>query len=207
MSRSSTVLADPGVYGYGVKVNDRNELLVPGRDVEGFIHTLQTVNQDGKFFVAGSRKTGTFHTIDPDRTMGNPQTPILIAEGYATAASVHMAIGEPVHAAFDAGNLKHVAEALHGKYPDRSVVILSDNDHQQSGNPGVTKAQAAARAVGGQFVVPLFSDAEKAKGLTDFNDLHATRGLEAVRKQLEPVLQKVRGKGLEQQEDGLAMSL
>lgn len=189
--QSQPYLAQKGVFGYGVKVDDKGDLLIPGRDVDGHIHTLQTVSRDGKFFVRGSRKTGTFHTIDPAK-MEDERTPILIAEGYATAASVHMATGLPVHAAFDAGNLEHVAKALQARYPGRSMVILADNDHGQPGNPGVTKAEAAARAVGGLVAVPEFTASEKLEKRTDFNDLHASRGLNAVRKQLAPVLDMAR---------------
>ena len=41
----------------------------------------------------------------------------LIAEGYATAASLHEATGLPVIVAFDAGNLLPVAQAIHKRYP------------------------------------------------------------------------------------------
>ena len=37
---------------------------------------------------------------------------LLLAEGYATAASVHQATRRPVAVCFDAGNLVHVAKAL-----------------------------------------------------------------------------------------------
>lgn len=194
-------LAKKGVYGYGVKVNERDELLIPGRDVDGHIHTLQTVNDQGKFFIKGSRKTGTFHTIDPDRALEHEDTPLLVAEGYATAASVHMATGEPCHAAFDAGNLKPVAEALQAKYPDRPIIIVADNDHGQENNPGLAKAEQAARAVGGLVAAPQFTDKEKAEGRTDFNDLHASRGINAVRTQLAPALNLARNAGLKQEED------
>jgi phage/plasmid primase-like uncharacterized protein len=50
-------------------------------------------------------------------------------------------------------------------------------------NVGVEKAKLAARKVNGKVKVPTFTDREKAQGLTDFNDLHKARGLEAVRRQ------------------------
>ena len=43
---------------------------------------------------------------------------------------------------------------------------------------------AAALAVGGKVAAPVFNEEEKAKGLTDFNDLHKSRGIKEVQKQV-----------------------
>ena len=50
----------------------------------------------------------------------------------------------------DTGNLEPVAKALKEKYPDRQVVILADDDHQQKDNSGMNKAALAAQAVPGR---------------------------------------------------------
>jgi len=162
--------------------------LVPGYDTAGFIHTLQTISQDGKQFEAGSRKKGTFFPIDPEGRLG--QDVILIAEGYATAASVHLATGKPVVAAFDAGDLEPVAVALREKFPNAPIAILADNDHGLSVNVGVEKATLAAKAVQGYVIVPSFSEAEKARGITDFNDMHVACGLKRVRSQVEQAVER-----------------
>lgn len=203
-------LAAKGVKSFGVKVEPNGSLLIPGRDVDGFIHTMQTVAPDGeKRFIKGGRKHGTFHTIDPEKQQGI--TPVLIAEGYATAASVHMATGLPVHVAFDASNLEPVAKALHDKHPDQPFIIVGDNDHtlEHKGqqNIGIVKAQAAARAVGGRYVAPLFNRQEFTKGLTDFNDLHSSRGLEIVASQLAPVLEKAKERTMAKQPEDRSMSI
>ena len=57
-------------------------------------------------------------------------------------------------------------------------------------NKGVELAQRAAQEVGGKVVVPIFTDEERDKGLTDFNDLHKSRGLDEVKRQVGLVLQK-----------------
>ncbi len=178
-SPEQAYLAKKGVPGIGVREDEHGNLLVPGYDTTDYIHTLQTISLDGKQFEAGSRKKGTFFPIDPEGTLG--QDVILIAEGYATAASVHLATGKPVVAAFDAGNLEPVAVALREKYPEAPIVILADNDHALSVNVGVEKATLAAKAVKGQVFVPAFSEQERARGLTDFNDLHASRGLKQLK--------------------------
>ena len=49
--------------------------------------------------------------------LGVPDGLILIAEGYATAASLHQATGHPVAVAFDAGSLAPVSAALRKLIP------------------------------------------------------------------------------------------
>lgn len=51
-------------------------------------------------------------------------------------------------------------------------------------------AQKAAQEVGGKVAAPIFTDEERARGLTDFNDLHQSRGLDEVKRQVGMVLQK-----------------
>ena len=64
----------------------------------------------------------TFHLI------GAPQGILLIAEGYATAASLHLATGLPVAVAFTAGNIAPVAAELHKRYPRSRLLICADDD-------------------------------------------------------------------------------
>ena len=188
-SPEQAYLVKKGVPGIGVREDENGNLLVPGYDTAGFIHTLQTISQDGKQFEAGSRKKGTFFPIDPEGNLG--QDVILIAEGYATAASVHLAMGKPVVAAFDAGNLEPVAVALREKFPNAPIAILADNDHGLSVNVGVEKANLAAEAVQGHVIVPSFSEAEKARGMTDFNDIHCIHGLDQVMRQLDLSVERI----------------
>ncbi|MFA7429908.1 MAG: toprim domain-containing protein [Rhodospirillaceae bacterium] len=105
--------------------------------------------------------------IDPDRVAG--LGPLIIAEGYSTASTMHETTGRPVAVAFDAGNLKPVAEALRGKYPNTAIVIAADNDHhleaKNKPNTGVERANGAAQAVNGLVIVPAFTEAERSKGL------------------------------------------
>ena len=57
-------------------------------------------------------------------------------------------------------------------------------------NKGMELAQRAAQEVGGKVVAPIFTAEERANGLTDFNDLHQSRGLDEVKRQVGLVLQK-----------------
>jgi len=102
---------------------------------------------------------------------------LLIAEGLATALSVHMATRMTTLCAFNSGNLEAVAQLARKIHPKRIIVIAADDDREtfeKTGhNPGLNAAESAARAVGGRIAVPPVA--------TDFNDTHAARGLEAVR--------------------------
>ena len=166
------------------------------------IQTLQTISPDGeKRFESGAKKSGAMFLIGDNQFRKiyfdqkqpkslfqefEPKPEILLAEGYATAASLYKATGLPVAVAFDAGNLKPVAEALKRKFPEAALTICADHDHTRKVNVGLEKAYETARAVGARVIFPQFTDEEKAQGLTDFNDLAQSRGIFEVTKQVSP---------------------
>ena len=185
---SSPYLERKGVSAFGLK-EDQGNLSVPLKNAEGQLRGFQAIAPDGqKTFARGMEKKGNFHLIGADEK-DLSQGEILLCEGYATGASLHMATGKAVAVAFDSGNLLPVAEAIRAKYPNAAITICADNDHsiQREGKPynvGLEKAKMAAQKVNGSIKTPLFTEKEKSQGLTDFNDLHKARGLEAVRHQL-----------------------
>ena len=167
-------LSAKGVQAHGVKL-EGEALLIPMRDTAGTLHSLQVIDPEGgKRFQPGGRVKGCYHSI------GKPAGLLVICEGYATGASIHEATGHAVAVAFNAGNLLEVAQALHQKYPALRLVLAADDDHETHGNPGLTKATEVARLVGGWLAVPKFP-ANRPDKATDFNDLHALAGLEAVK--------------------------
>ena len=172
---NSEYLNRKDVQGYGIMVDDTGRLIIPARDGDGRIHSLQTIDGDGKTFLKDGRKGGMMHVIDPKKEMALTAR-IIVAEGYATAATLHEVTGKPVVVAFDSGNLKAVAIAVRTKYPEAEVVIAADNDHQLKNNVGRTKAIDAAHTVGGRMIEPPFSKEEQLEGLTDWNDLAHSRG-------------------------------
>ena len=186
-------LQKKGVKNHGTKIDMHGNLLIPGRDSSGRIQTMQTITADGKLFESGAKKQGAFHLIS-HYSSTNLKQPILIAEGYATAASIHEATHKPVAVAFDAGNLEPVAKELKKAFPDAPFVFVADDDHTQKNNPGITKAYAAARAVDGAVLEPKLTEAEKAKGLTDYNDIHQERGLDALKVELNVGIRKALSK-------------
>lgn len=136
------------VRGYGARIL-REALLVPLRDVDGTLQNLQFIYPDGtKRFLTGGRVKGCYCPI------GRPSASMLLAEGFATGATLHQATGEAVAVCFSAGNLQAVASLLRRKFPGLQFVLCADNDTATPGNPGLSAAVAAARAVGGVVAVP-----------------------------------------------------
>jgi putative DNA primase/helicase len=138
------------VPAYGIR-QLRGMLVVPARDAHGQLHTLQFIGPDGsKRFLTGGRIRGCYFAI------GKPFHTLMLAEGLATGSTLHQATGEAVAVCFNCGNLEPVARALRDKFPRLRLVICADNDQHTPGNPGLTHATAAARAVGGLVAVPRF---------------------------------------------------
>ncbi len=183
-------LAAKGIPPLGDVREHDGKLLIPIHSVGGTFRGLQTISETGeKRFTPGMEKRGGFCLLDSDENRVLLGGEIILCEGYATGVSLALATEKPVAVAFDAGNLEAVAEALREKFPKVAITICADNDYatQRDGkpwNPGVEKAKAAAQKVGGKVVVPSFNPAEKMQRLTDFNDLHKSRGLGAVRRQV-----------------------
>ena len=69
-------------------------------------------------------------------------------------------------------------------YPNARLIVCADDDIETRGNPGLMLASAAAREIGALIAVPTFGVGRVA-GETDFNDLHRTQGLDAVRAALD----------------------
>jgi len=164
-----------GVHAHGVR-SEGEALLIPMRNAAGKLRSLQVIDTEGvKRFHYGGQVTGCYFSI------GKPDGVLIVCEGFATGASIYEATGAAVAVAFNAGNLLAVATELHRKYPALRLILAADDDHLTPGNPGLTKATEAARAVGGYLAVPEFFGHERGNKDTDFNDLHQLAGLAAVK--------------------------
>lgn len=187
----SGYLHNKGIAAHGVRFSQAGAIAVPMLDTSGRIHGLQFIldktkqkdliakhnGRDKQYWPPGVVKKAHFHLI------GSPTNLLLIAEGYATAASLHEATGFPVAVAFDAGNLPSVATALKKRYAHANILICSDDDafarcqHCQKPvnvnlsaacpeckephgkrNAGAEAAELAALAVYGRVIAPRFAD-------------------------------------------------
>ena len=175
-----------------LKLDTFGNLLIAACDIEGNVRSLQRIAPDGKkLFTKGGRMEGSHALLVPEgQTAAHAQT-LVIAEGYATAATISRSINLPVAVAFSAGNLLSVAESYRQKYPDIELLIAGDNDHQKplqigvDGQPkknvGKEKSMLAAAAVGGYALLPPFKAGEEG---TDWNDFEMIRGREMTRQTL-----------------------
>ena len=186
------VKAAPGVkIGAWPQSEKDGCLLIPLRTADGLLATVQAVysakvNGRDKDFLRGGAKPRA-HFVIGDIHNGDT---VIIAEGYATAATLYEATGYPSVMAIDTGNLRHVAEVLKKLYPAKRFVIAGDNDRHEDGtNPGVKAATAAAKAIKAAMAVPQFADGEAG---SDFNDLAALHGLDAVRQAIDSAAQPVK---------------
>lgn len=197
----SPYLQRKGVQAYGLRTMPDGTLLVPMRNAAGELQNVQRIAPvkppadspvPEKRYLPGGRKQGLLHLIGGAGVCtrdGEPVPVLLLAEGYATAASLHEATGRPVAVCFDAGNLKAVAIELREVYPDALMVMCGDDDTgteaEKGRNPGRKAAESAMRAAitdtGWAMVV---MPTGLPEGGTDFNDLHMHAGLDEVRKQL-----------------------
>ncbi len=128
-------------------------LVLPIHDSDYQLQGIEYIDrQENKFCVDGTRKSGNGLMI------GNAdQSPILgVAEGWATAVSVHTALGGlPVLATFGASNLGAVKNFANDK---QDIWFFADND-----KAGLDAARNAAKEFGSRGYV--FSST-----LDDFND-------------------------------------
>lgn len=179
------------IAAHGIRFTENGALAMPMLDTSGRIWGLQFIldktrqaekikklnGRDKQFWPPGVAKKAHFFLI------GSPIHILLVAEGYATAASLHEATGLPVAVAFDAGNLQFVCQALKKRYPHVKFLICSDDDafarcqhcqkpvnvnisatcpecNQPHGkhNAGAVAAELAAHAVYGHVIAPRFAD-------------------------------------------------
>ena len=195
----SAYLERKQIIGMRVRYAPRTgALLIPMTTARDQIVGLQVIypekqadtGRDKSYWPHGMSKEGAYHLIGPHPEPGEP---VLVCEGYATGASLHMATSFAVAIAFDAGNLSAVAKAMRERFPGRALIVCRDDDWKtkrpngEPWNPGEEKGSNAALIVGGQVVGPIFSGERDIKW-TDFNDLHCAEGLDAVRRQVLAVV-------------------
>jgi len=138
----------------GARVTGDGRLVVPLFDSEGTLSSLQYIdNEGGKLYQTGGATGGCFWQLG---TTDEPGV-IYMAEGFATAATIHQATGRPCVIAYSASNLVPVLGSLRAQHnPKQEIVIVADFD--KSG-VGQKYAEQACAKHGARFVVsPVESD-------------------------------------------------
>ncbi|EAM1086316.1 toprim domain-containing protein [Salmonella enterica] len=145
------------------------DVVVPLYDDTGALVNLQLINADGlKRTLKGGQVKGACHIIEGKKQAGKR---LWIAEGYATALTVHHLTGETVMVALSSVNLLSLASLARKKYPACQIVLAADRDLNGDGQ---SKAAAAADACEGIVALPpVFGD---------WNDAFIQYGEEATHK-------------------------
>ncbi|MDD4932065.1 MAG: toprim domain-containing protein [Methylacidiphilaceae bacterium] len=172
-------LVRKGVRNHGLRKSTVGDLLMPLRNADDKIESLQIIRENGskQFWRAGRIEGNSFR-------IGDWFFPgvILVAEGYATGASLHEATGLPVAVAGSSANLRACAEALRAQHPGAELYVAADNDFRRERNVGLEKATAAAAIASGRTLVP--RPEWLGESGTDWNDVHHEHGLEQMRELL-----------------------
>ena len=171
-----------------VRFSKDGMLVVPVNDVNGKIWSLHYISRDSskKFLTGGKKRENFFILRNSSQTKPfEDEDKILLAEGFATAATINKATNRSVVVFFNASNVEGVLSFLVGKFPTKEFCILADNDLWQEKNVGREKAEKAAEKYGAKVILPNFTLAHKDEMPTDFNDLHKLSGIDEVRNQIE----------------------
>ena len=183
-------LQSKGLTGFNYPLMPDGSLLLELVDETGAVTAAQTITPQGeKRLLTGSAKRGAYHAVNAPES---PQS-VLIAEGLATALSVHLMRPDALAvAAIDAGNLPPVAEVMRRKYPQAQIIIAADNDHHQNGeaNTGREAAEKAALSVAGWVALP------PTDYKADWNDHHQQTGLNAATAAFSDSLYQIQGEAV-----------
>ena len=136
-----------GISAHGARLTGDGRLIVPLYSANGDLASLQYISEDEKRYHPGGTTKACSWTLG-EITPG----PIFVAEGYATAATIHEVSGRPCVIAYSANNLPAIAGQLretHGQAQE--IVIVADND---ASGVGRNKADEASAKHGGRIVMP-----------------------------------------------------
>ena len=185
------------VKAHGLRVDAANRLIMPIQLIGGgWLSSLQYISPDGdKWFLSGGTVKGGFFPLQREMRYRPTPTPIgvlpklpaigIIAEGFATAASLQEATGYPTVCALNKGNLKHLAQFARETAPKTLHLICGDNDLDGGGQQA---AREAADICNGLAVLP-------DEPGTDWNDVYVKQGLEAVKQSIETAMASAQTKG------------
>lgn len=161
-----TYLSRKRVLSHGLRVYGIHLVVPMFRD--GKLWNLQKIAPDGtKRFLTGGKVCGCYFPV------GRPEKQLWLAEGYATAATLHELTGDAVAVCFSAGNLTAVAQRLNQRLPGIRILVGADNDET-----GLKNASRAAAIVGSVYVVPEFDPGHDG---SDWNDFRCRYGAQFTR--------------------------
>lgn len=153
------------------------DLLVPVFNHAGALQGIQQITAEGRKLARGSFKAGLMW-VGGGLGTGEVCNRLYIAEGYATAVSIHMRTRNPVIVAFSTANLLSTGHFARQRYPGAEIIFAVDNDvgsfiqigGERVENPGKYYAQQAALAINAAVITPPVGGSK-----ADWNDWHVSQ--------------------------------
>lgn len=146
-----------GVEAHGARVTGDGRLMLPLFSPDGELASLQYIDdthgQGEKRYHSGGQTGGMFWMLG---TLDQPGV-LYIAEGFATAATIHQTTNRPCIVAYSASNLVPVTGSLREQMPTQDLVVVADND--ESGIGQRYAEQASAKHGARMVVIPTPGDA------------------------------------------------
>lgn len=142
-------LVRKGIDPHGARVTGDGRLVLPLYSPDGELTSLQYIAHDGgKMYHSGGQVGGSFWWVG---TFDAPGA-IYVAEGYATAATIHEATHRPTLVAYSASNLVPVVASMRERMGDGAeIVVVADNDKSGTGQ---RYAEQASAKYGCRVVMP-----------------------------------------------------
>jgi phage/plasmid primase-like uncharacterized protein/KaiC/GvpD/RAD55 family RecA-like ATPase len=138
-----------GIQAHGARITGDGRLIVPLFDKDGQLCTLQYIdNEGGKLYHPGGEAGGKFWMVG---SLDEPGV-LYVAEGFATAATIHETTGRPCVATYSASSLVPVTGSLREMFGiGQDIVIVADHDKH---GVGQKYADQASAKFGARVIIP-----------------------------------------------------
>ena len=142
-------LARKGIKAHGARVTADGRLVVPLYDADGTLASLQYIDHaGGKLYHPGGQTGGKFWMVGATDAPGT----IYMAEGFATAATIHEHTDRPCVVSYSASNLVAATQAMRERFGvTQDIVIVADHDRH---GVGQRYAEQASAKFGARVIVP-----------------------------------------------------
>lgn len=162
-------------YLVSLDVSDSvDRMIIPMYGKNKEIVSYETISAAGdKDFQSGGKSEGSYGILE-----GEGDT-LYICEGYATAASIHLATGSTVCFVRGCHNYIPALKNITGCFKYEYLVIAADNDKHIPINAGFIKAQEAADKFNAIVKIPVFYKYD-GKNTTDWDDIRRLEGMPKV---------------------------
>jgi putative DNA primase/helicase len=180
-SQNHPYLEKKNIFSPGLFIS-KGELIVPLFNKNREHVNIQRIlpkpyGEDGrtKFYYTGA-EAANLHFI-----FGEITDRFIIAEGFATAATLHETTGWPAAITVSASSMPTVSKYLREFYPNAHIIIAADDDVSAE-NKGERKATEAAFAINAKISLPPFDRTVDpgTREFSDWNDYARVYGKETV---------------------------